>query len=1072
MATVTTAMERIIRIPEMLDIIFSHNHCSQNARCARVSRSWSDVALNHVWRERPPLKALFQLLAPLVPSNNMPQTETLPEDWIKFFALATRVREFVLSSRETDLLADSVITEVSLTRPAVSILPNLEDFSVCGRLTARQIHYSCLFLRGSITSFSFTIQDHPPMAEEVQSLLSLVLRRSPNLKVFNLILEELRVKKIETDLCLLLSRLRHLESLCFCPALLSVPVLSSIASLPNLINVDIAPLSFSLEEHLVDSPLPDTDYAFRSLTSLTMQGSFKSVTRLFSPRVFPLKLHTLTIEIIDENQTSEFRPCLEALANACPRLKKLEFLMCGSGLESHDSGPITAQDLSPLMSFPLLETFELRYDNAVSMSDEELIHIVKRCPSLRHLDLNYVPLSASTESTSLTLGFLALLVKESATVKLERLSIFVNALSTVGPPEVEGYLENLRRISFGVSPIREPSNEVVLYLSQLVPSTCEFYLGDRLDDIWDDDGETSGRWSIWEDIGRMLPLLREARLDERRRKNKRIESGGTVVLVHYRGLLTTPTEALVYAWAMERIIDIPEVLDVIFSYNSLSDNARCARASRAWSDIALDHVWRIDPPVMVLFQLLAPLVPSERSGRVDDPGLVFSRAVGPDDWQRFNNCARRVKELNINAIIFRPDTAVDGTIADSVFAEVSATRTAVSILPNLQNLTFFGNLSDSRLRCILLFLHKPICSLSFYLGDHPHTTIRNARLLFEEVLRHTPDITRLDLSLARDDGSTEEDICFLLNGLKHLENLNLPPYNLTTTVLHSVARLPILKHIHTLLYGNHHVKVGIDLQLPDNDNAFMSLQSLGLRTDLDTITHLFPSRIFSSGIRTLTVDIVSEDLASDFRQCLEVLANSCPGLKKLKLYTPHNPSTSYDFETVTARNLTLLTSFLLLEEFELRSNAAFSVSDDELVDIIKECPSLRRLKLNSAFFSDPPTSLTLNFLALLASEPMGAKLEHLEIYLNALTAFDLPVVEGRLENLHTISSGTSPVSASDNGIPLYLSRLIPATCRFNVHSMFDELIGYVRPEEDDDVLDRRAVWREIRSSLALLADVH
>lgn len=60
-------MIRALNIPEVLDRIFAFNTQSDNAACARVCKDWHDIASNHVWRDITGVKALFQLLAPLIP---------------------------------------------------------------------------------------------------------------------------------------------------------------------------------------------------------------------------------------------------------------------------------------------------------------------------------------------------------------------------------------------------------------------------------------------------------------------------------------------------------------------------------------------------------------------------------------------------------------------------------------------------------------------------------------------------------------------------------------------------------------------------------------------------------------------------------------------------------------------------------------------------------------------------------------------------------------------------------------------------------------------------------------------
>jgi len=60
-----SAMQRVMCIPELLDLVFNMLDRSSNAKMARVCKEWSSVALDVLWREVDDLHHLFSLLAPL-----------------------------------------------------------------------------------------------------------------------------------------------------------------------------------------------------------------------------------------------------------------------------------------------------------------------------------------------------------------------------------------------------------------------------------------------------------------------------------------------------------------------------------------------------------------------------------------------------------------------------------------------------------------------------------------------------------------------------------------------------------------------------------------------------------------------------------------------------------------------------------------------------------------------------------------------------------------------------------------------------------------------------------------------
>ncbi|KAI5116914.1 hypothetical protein M0805_002119 [Coniferiporia weirii] len=520
---------------------------------------------------------------------------------------------------------------------------------------------------------------------------------------------------------------------------------------------------------------------------------------------------------------------------------------------------------------------------------------------------------------------------------------------------------------------------------------------------------------------------------------------------------------------MERVVGIPELLDSIFGYNSTADNARCARASRAWSDIALNHVWRENPPLEALPSLLAPLVSAPKLWFRMKPTMVFARPIVCRDQQRFRSYAKRVQSFKMTHDEMR---RLHGRVYRQVV--LSICPGTASILPRLKVLNVEGHfLHAEQGGFITRFFHDSLSKVTIELARpdgerellqaYRNFFAKRARFMLYDILIRSPNIKQLVLWLDVPDDKIEDRLCLLLDGLRHLEMLHLHTDGFTTPVLHSATMLPNLRDF-LMPPTSSSCTERVVMQSLDPDLAFRSLKRLVLRKDFSALTDLFSSKIFPSGLHTLKIVMVGENRFSDFRKCLEDLAISCPKLVELEFLLRGRSSWSPDPEPM-ADDLSPLTAFPRLESFELHIDEPFSISDEAFVNIIKECSSLRKLRIRCAYLSDPSTSLTLGFLALLAREPVGTKLEHLDIHLDASTIDDLPAVKGHLESLCTISFGISPVRASSEEMLSFLSRLIPATCQFHVYSYYDkeDKIRAYR-DENDDVLRRRRIWDEIGRS--------
>lgn len=65
--------------------------------------------------------------------------------------------------------------------------------------------------------------------------------------------------------------------------------------------------------------------------------------------------------------------------------------------------------------------------------------------------------------------------------------------------------------------------------------------------------------------------------------------------------------SLGYGSTTHRVLAIPELLKIIFSFGTPASNVSNALVCRSWREPALDYVWREVDDIYHLLQLLAPL---------------------------------------------------------------------------------------------------------------------------------------------------------------------------------------------------------------------------------------------------------------------------------------------------------------------------------------------------------------------------------------------------------------------------------------------------------------------------------
>lgn len=77
---ISTKPHRILSIPELINEIFGFLDDASNARNARVSRQWHEIALDSLWHDVKNLYHLFNCLSPLEMTPERCYVSQLPLD--------------------------------------------------------------------------------------------------------------------------------------------------------------------------------------------------------------------------------------------------------------------------------------------------------------------------------------------------------------------------------------------------------------------------------------------------------------------------------------------------------------------------------------------------------------------------------------------------------------------------------------------------------------------------------------------------------------------------------------------------------------------------------------------------------------------------------------------------------------------------------------------------------------------------------------------------------------------------------------------------------------------------------
>ncbi|THH13451.1 hypothetical protein EW146_g6764 [Bondarzewia mesenterica] len=525
---------RVLAIPELLDIIFSFQDQQSNINAALVCKRWASVALDNVWREVDNLYRLFRILAPLQPTPTYDYStyafKTVPSqaDWARFAPYARRVRRLEYSTSASSLnvirLDQSVFNDIARTRTSLVIFPNLRSFTW---LVPQHnvLPYRTLFMHDNVQelrTFIITGGDYGPAAQ-----VSDIVGRMPSLTSF--VLDQSyphNAHAIIAPLADLVRGLPRLKQVTVPKSLLTPRIMEELSRLQDLETVQFDLICDHAVEYITESVTSFEAHllegAFPALWDLSLGISFADAKRFLTEGTPLPKLTCLLISSLKLDDADVVQDFLSALVVTYPNLLHLYLDIVVPQWEQPSSYlPITFNHIRPILSLKELITFEIRNNLSIIILECDIAEMGAALPNLENLVLNPEPFMLPRP----TLTIFSLYTFAEHFPKLKKLGVYIDA-GVSGIPE-DGVVEfsALELLNIGVSPIDNDYVPIVLFLSRLLAGRdLQFQSGLTWSDdmLGDDDYESvvQDRCNRWEEVAKMLPLLRSLRKEE---KSKRMD---------------------------------------------------------------------------------------------------------------------------------------------------------------------------------------------------------------------------------------------------------------------------------------------------------------------------------------------------------------------------------------------------------------------------------------------------------------------------------------------------------------------------------------------------------------------
>ncbi|THU97556.1 hypothetical protein K435DRAFT_777985 [Dendrothele bispora CBS 962.96] len=499
--------------------------------CARVSKQWSEIALDLRWHK---ITNLEILLGPLGIEtrrrsrgwNNGRSTivftyelvsQPTNEGWMRFEKhYAHRVRVLRLEGVYDQNLLD-VLYRIRSSKP---LLPNLKTI-YCSRLLGKGLMEPLfLFVHEDILEFMLDVPE--PYSDATRTVLGAIYRRMPNLEKLNITIwpDSRYVSSINEVV-------RNLPSLKFVtiPATASdglVVLLSILISLPKLRILHIIPGRHQLDvPGESDAKVPIFPMGcFQTLETLVLCSEYSTASSMLCCTTFP-RLENLEIYTGSLESRSGLQSLLSNIQKNCHSLVKLSL-----GIESlaqsrisqeisslsvqthlHHLYCITLADLSPILSITPLLSFEILCPFCLELGLDDLEQIASAWPKLKSLNLNAFLLDTTLFPEVQRLDLRSILPFARHCPDIEELGIFLDAESRSVPSESDidalpSHFTKLKTLFFGKSSISD-EGEVAQFLSCVCPIGCAIGYGKERY-VCEGDDEMARKWRV---VGDFLPRL-------------------------------------------------------------------------------------------------------------------------------------------------------------------------------------------------------------------------------------------------------------------------------------------------------------------------------------------------------------------------------------------------------------------------------------------------------------------------------------------------------------------------------------------------------------------------------------
>ncbi|KAF4575488.1 hypothetical protein EYR40_004774 [Pleurotus pulmonarius] len=462
----STVMNTALAIPELLRRIFEYGTRHDNYSNVLVSKAWSDEAIPVLWRCLDSLWPLLSLLGPLklvlLENGERRYRFRRPirsSDWATFSKYAWCIHELRSIRRKFDF-CDSVVSDIGISRPTSSILPNLRCFHYIGGSTP---FLPLLVNTQSLREFVVRMDCTTEEIMQRRTTLTLLHALAPNLEVLRLCVSTLDdvVCVLQVNFAEVLTSLPHCRELILPPSFLCPCLLRALSALPHLKSLRASRASFEGDETQVSmSPIPN-DHGFQSLANLELDDySYNTVASILKS-YNPHSITKLAVGSFTREAHGGYVDLFSAISASCPSIEEITISNGWREVEPDTEEPPRYHSsmllFEPLFRCSYMTSLTLNNSVPLYLDVGAMTELVKAFPNLRVLRL----FEEATTPPTLPLSSLATLAPLCP--NMEHLALNMDTSGITAPPHDENLIlsgvqfRRLKVLDVGLSTLRSPA---------------------------------------------------------------------------------------------------------------------------------------------------------------------------------------------------------------------------------------------------------------------------------------------------------------------------------------------------------------------------------------------------------------------------------------------------------------------------------------------------------------------------------------------------------------------------------------------------------------------------------------